>query len=227
MKSVSLHGARTTQLRRAFAEQIVDAADILQEETQSSLRHAFSVVPREAFVIDSIGSRALEDRALPIEYNQSTERPSFIARTLALLAPRRGQRVLELGCGSGYTSALLAACGSLVYSVEIVGLLAQKTRHRLDALGYQNVLIFRGNGLKGWREHAPFDSILVSFPVQGIEELLLEQLKPDGGKLVAVLDREGGLERDGEGALGLWQRRDQTVRFTELEAVDIDAVLAR
>lgn len=195
-----------------FADEVVERAGVLDDETAQVLVQAFAKVPRSLFVPEAFRSRAADDCALPIGYDQSTSKPSTVARMLALIGLRRGMRVLEIGCGSGYCSAVMAAAGAQVFTVEYLGLLAQRTRRLLDALNFQNVLIRRGDGRRGWSEHAPYDAIIVSVAFEQIESRLLDQLIMPGGRMVAPV---GSGE---EQRLTLWEARDGKVNAYQLES---------
>jgi protein-L-isoaspartate(D-aspartate) O-methyltransferase len=186
-----------------FAEKVVRRAGVVDDETAEVLIQAFAAVPRALFVAEAFTSRAMEDIPLPIGFGQMVPRPSTIARMLALLGLRRGMRVLEVGCGSGYTSAVMAAAGAQVFATEGAGLLAQRTRKLLDSLDYHNILVQRGEGRRGWPEHAPFDAVVASVPLEEIDAELVQQLVETGGRLIAPVGDARGqiltlLERNGE-----------------------------
>ncbi len=152
-----------------------------------------ATLPRHIFVDEALASRAYEDTALPIGFGQTISRPYTVARMTALLTRgRRLSRVLEVGTGSGYQTAVLAMCVEQVYSVErIVGLL-RRARSRLRELELWNVHLKHDDGTVGWPEHAPYDGILVTAAVEEIPPALLEQLAP-GGVLVLPAPHEGRL----------------------------------
>lgn len=194
-----------------FAENIVEQAGVLDEQTANTLVKAFSSVPRDQFVPSAFAPRATDDDALPIGYGQTISKPSTVARMLGLIGLRKGMRVLEVGCGSGYCSALMAAAGAQVFALEVVGLLAQHTRQLLDRLNYQNVLIRRGDGRKGWSEHAPFDAIVISACFDRVEPELVAQLKNPGGRMVAPIGNSTGQ------ILTLWEAKGGGVTLYQLE----------
>lgn len=194
-----------------FAETIVERAGVLDEGTAETLVRAFAAVPRDKFVSEAFNLRATEDNALPIGYGQTISKPSTVARMLALIGLTPGMRILEVGCGSGYCSAVMAAAGAQVYALEYVGLLAQKTRHLLDGLNFQNILIRRGDGRKGWAEHAPYDAIVVSAAFESIEPELVRQLKNPGGRMVAPVGNARGQ------ILSLWEAKGGGVTMYQLE----------
>ncbi len=194
-----------------FAESVVAKAGVLDEETAEVLVNAFAAVPRDRFVESGFAPRATEDTALPIGYGQTISKPSTVARMLGIIGLRRGMRVLEIGCGSGYCSAVMAAAGAQVFAVEYVGLLAQRTRRKLDELDYQNILIRRGDGRRGWAEHAPYDAIVISAAFTGAEPELVAQLKNPGGRMIApVGDTRGQI-------LTLWEAKGGGVTLYQLE----------
>lgn len=194
-----------------FAESVVDKAGILDEEVAATLVRAFAAVPRDQFVEAGLSLRATEDNSLPIGFGQTISKPSTVARMLGLIGLRRGMRVLEVGCGSGYCSAVMAAAGAQVFALEYVGLLAQRTRKLLDRLNFQNVLIRRGDGRRGWLEHAPYDAIVVSAAFESIEPELVSQLVNPGGRMVAPVGNTRGQ------ILTLWEAKGGGVTLYQLE----------
>ncbi len=202
--------------RLRFAEEVVLRAGVLDEETQEVLIKAFAAVPREQFLDPRFAAHAYQDIVLPIGYGQTIEKPSMLARMAALLGVRKGQRILEIGSGSGYSSAVLSATGARIFTVEGVGLLAQRTRHKLDNLKYGNVIIRRGSGTKGWSEYAPYDAILVSTPIASIDQELLDQLVRPGGRLVAPI---GDAKAQN---LTLWEAKASGISKYQLEACDFN-----
>lgn len=194
-----------------FARQVVDKAGVLDEDTAAVLVQAFAAVPRDMFVAGAFNLRAKEDISLPIGFGQTISKPSTVARMLGLIGFRCGMKILEIGCGSGYCSAVMAAAGAQVFAVEYVGLLAQQTRKRLDAMNYQNILIRRGDGRRGWQEHAPYDAIVVSAAFENIEPELVAQLVNPGGRMVAPVGNSRGQ------ILTLWEAKGGGVAMYQLE----------
>ena len=149
-----------------------------------AVRRAIREVPRHAFVPADQRAHAYRNRPLPIGYGQTISQPVVVAAMTELLHLEPGQRVFELGTGSGYQAALLAALGAEVYSVEIVPPLAERARAALDATGYGAAVRTRtGDGYYGWEEAAPFDAVIVTAAGDHVPPPLLEQLKP-GGRMV-------------------------------------------
>ncbi|OGL44881.1 MAG: protein-L-isoaspartate O-methyltransferase [Candidatus Schekmanbacteria bacterium RBG_13_48_7] len=140
-------------------------------------------VPRHLFVDTLFASRAYGDYPLPIGNNQTISQPFMVALMTDLMDLDNEQRVLEIGTGSGYQTAILAEIAGKVFSIERIPALAKKARNLLDQLGYYTVLIQVMDGSGGWSEKAPFDRILVTASSPQIPEPLVEQLV-DGGKLV-------------------------------------------
>ena len=144
---------------------------------------AMREVPRHLFVEPSERARAYDDTPLPIAGDQTISQPYIVALMTELLDLTPQERVLEIGTGSGYQSAVLSRVCREVYSIEIVPELARAAADRLAALGYRNVTVREGDGYRGWAEHAPFDGIIVTAAPERIPQPLLEQLAP-GGRLV-------------------------------------------
>jgi len=144
---------------------------------------AFLRVERHKFVTDEYLKEAYGDHPLPIGEGQTISQPYIVALMTEALDLQRGDRVLEVGTGSGYQAAILAELCDSVYSIEIYGSLASKAEKLLNALGYKNVWIKTGDGYKGWKEHAPFDAIIVTCAPTHVPEPLKEQLA-EGGRMV-------------------------------------------
>ena len=130
--------------------------------------------------------RAYHDRPLPLGEDQTISQPYVVAFMTELLGIAAGDRVLEVGAGSGYQSAVLAEIASEVYGIERLETLATPTTARLQRLGYRNVSIRHGDGTKGWQEKAPFDGILVACGAQSVPTALLEQLAPERRLVIPV-----------------------------------------
>jgi protein-L-isoaspartate(D-aspartate) O-methyltransferase len=146
-------------------------------------------IPREAFVPRELASLAYEDRPLPIEAGQTISQPYIVALMTEALHLAPHDIVLEVGSGSGYAAAVLSRVAKHVYTVEREGALAQTARERLAKLGYTNVDVKCGDGTLGWKEHAPFDAIVVAAAGPALPPALLEQLAI-GGRLVMPVGDE-------------------------------------
>lgn len=155
-----------------------------------TLLHAFDQVPRHLFVPELFQARAYADEALPIGHGQTISRPSTHALYLKALALRGPERVLEIGTGSGFQTALLATLAERVYSIERIPELARAARTRIEELGFTNVLIRSGDGSYGWRRYAPFDAILVTAGAPGVPPPLIDQLSEGGRMLIPLGNSE-------------------------------------
>ena len=151
--------------------------------------HAVRTVPRHLFVPESVRHRAYDDAALPIGSGQTISQPWVQARYLELLGLRGKERVLEIGTGSGYQTALLALLCDAVFSVERLAGLAGTARGALEAAGIRNVTVLVGDGTLGWRPFAPYDAILVAAASPELPTPLLEQLAPGGRMVIPLGDR--------------------------------------
>jgi protein-L-isoaspartate(D-aspartate) O-methyltransferase len=160
-------------------------------------------VPRHLFVDEALASRAYEDTALPIGLGQTISQPYVVARmTEAVVEHGRPGRVLEIGTGCGYQTAVLAGLAGHVYSVERVGPLLRRARQRLRELGIQNVHFRHGDGWEGWARYAPYDAIIVTAAPPETPRALLEQLG-EGGRLIIPVGGRGSqdlleIERTGD-----------------------------
>ncbi|MFA7677110.1 MAG: protein-L-isoaspartate(D-aspartate) O-methyltransferase [Candidatus Omnitrophota bacterium] len=160
---------------------------------EAAVVNALLGVPRHLFVPDSERGNAYSDSPLPIGLGQTISQPYIVALMTESLALVPGQKVLEVGTGSGYQAAILACLGAQVYSIERHASLAREAESRLFSLGYK-VKIKIGDGSKGWKQQAPFDRIIVTAAMPALPQGLLNQLAP-GGRLVAPLESaEGGQE---------------------------------
>ena len=151
--------------------------------TDKDVLLAMESVPRHEFVPQEYVNQAYEDHPLPIGYGQTISQPYIVALMTQLLELKRSDRVLEIGTGSGYQTAILAQLVDEVYSVEIVSKLAEEARGRLARLGYTHVKIKCADGFYGWVEHAPYDAIIVTAAPAEIPAPLLAQLA-EGGRMV-------------------------------------------
>jgi protein-L-isoaspartate(D-aspartate) O-methyltransferase len=147
---------------------------------------AMRKVPRHLFVDRAQHEQAYEDHPLPIAASQTISQPYIVALMTELLWLPPRARVLEIGTGSGYQSAVLGEIAAEVYSIEIVPDLARAASEKLKGLGYANVTVKEGDGYRGWPEHAPFDGIIVTAAPEQIPEPLVEQLAPGGRMVIPV-----------------------------------------
>lgn len=145
-------------------------------------------VPRHLFMDEALASRAYEDTALPIGHGQTISQPYIVARMTELLLADGARRVLEIGTGSGYQTAVLCALTREVFSVERIEPLHKNARRCLQELGYRNYRLKLSDGSDGWPEYAPYDAILVTAAAIDVPTALLAQLAPGGRLLIPVGD---------------------------------------
>jgi protein-L-isoaspartate(D-aspartate) O-methyltransferase len=170
---------------------------------------AMGKVPRHRFVDEALSGRAYGDYPLPIGERQTISQPYMVALMTEALELVGHERVLEIGTGSGYQTAILAELCSKVYSIERIKPLADRAIRMLDSLGYYNVLVRVGDGSLGWREEAPFDAILVTAAAPTVPDALVEQLSPKGRLVVPVGDAYSQELRKGV-------KEDEGMRWTDL-----------
>jgi protein-L-isoaspartate(D-aspartate) O-methyltransferase len=168
---------------------MVETAMVARGVRSEPVLRAMRNVPREAFLPHQLREFAYTDSPLPIEEGQTISQPYIVALMTEALALEGGERVLEIGTGSGYAAAVLAEIAADVYTVERIGQLAEKAASTLADLGYQNVHVLHADGTKGWPDHAPYDGIIVAAGGPKIPESLKEQLKI-GGRLVIPVGRD-------------------------------------
>jgi len=170
-------------------EKMVRQQIIARGITDTATIRAMRDVPRHEFVPTAFVKNAYNDGPLPIGYNQTISQPYIVALMTELIKPHKGQKVLEIGTGSGYQAAILAEIVDSVYTIEIVPELAESATKRLQRLGYRNINVRCGDGYLGWKEVAPFDAIVVTAAAEEIPKPLIEQLK-DGGVMVIPVGSE-------------------------------------
>ena len=141
---------------------------------------AMRLVPRHRFVPQEQRSAAYQDRPLPIGDGQTISQPYVVALMSELLDLRGGEKVLEIGAGSGYQAAVLSLLAAEVYTIEIIPALAARAKETLARLGYRNVSVTAGDGFFGWEEKGPFDAILITAAAEKIPEPLWDQLREQG-----------------------------------------------
>jgi protein-L-isoaspartate(D-aspartate) O-methyltransferase len=193
---------------RMVADQI-EARGVSDPKVLESMRQ----VPRHRFVPDEHLARAYGDHPLPIGSGQTISQPYIVALMSEALQASPGDRVLEIGTGSGYQAAVLAEMGLDVYTVEIIPELAERARVVLDELGYTNVMTRTGDGYFGWDEYAPFDAIMVTAAPDHLPQPLVEQLK-EGGRLVIPIGPVGSFQ-----TLWLFEKIEGELQATNLGSV--------
>ena len=185
--------------------------------------HAFDTVPRHLFVPEAVQHRAYEDSALPIGRGQTISRPFVHATFLSLLGLSGTERVLEIGTGSGFQTALLGRLAGQVYSVERLFPLADRARVVIESLGFDNVWLLVGDGSLGWARHAPYDAILVGAASPEVPPALREQLAVGGTMLIPVGDAgDQELRRVVRRAEGFADEPVERARFVPLVGDGID-----
>ncbi len=169
--------------REEMAASQLMARDISDPRVLEAMRE----VPRERFVPPYLVGSAYDDRPLPIGYGQTISQPYIVALMTQLLLPlAQGARVLEVGTGSGYQAAVLSKLGAEVYTIEIIPALAKSAEQRLRAMNYSAVHVKEGDGYYGWKEHAPYDGIVVTAASTHVPPPLIEQLKEGGRMAIPV-----------------------------------------
>ncbi|MCS7220578.1 MAG: protein-L-isoaspartate(D-aspartate) O-methyltransferase [Anaerolineae bacterium] len=196
--------------RHEMVERTMRARDITDEKVLAVMEK----VPRHEFVLPEYLDQAYADHPLPIGFGQTISQPYIVALMTQLLQLQPGDKVLEIGTGSGYQAAVLAELVDEVYTIEIIPELARSAEERLRRLGYTDVHVRQGDGYYGWPEEAPFDAIIVTAAPDHLPQPLVQQLK-DGGRLVVPIGPPGGYQT-------LWQI---IKRGEELEANNIAGVL--
>lgn len=179
---------------------------------------AMQKVERHLFVDEYLRTRAYEDTPLPIAEGQTISQPYIVALMTERLALKAGEKVLEIGTGSGYQTALLAELAKEVFTVEYYPALAEKAKKVLEARGYKNIRFRTGDGRAGWPEHAPYDAIMVTCAPKEAPEALFEQLAPGGRLIVPVGDSEQTLVLYTKTGAGLEKRDITRVRFVPMIA---------
>lgn len=170
------------QRRHEMVARQIEARGVRDDATLKSMRS----VERHRFVPKWQARFAYHDRALPIGHGQTISQPYIVAYMTEQVAPAPGRRILEIGTGSGYQAAVLAAAGATVHTIEIIPELAATAGKRLDRLGYSRVQVKQGDGYFGWPEHAPFDAIVVTAAAEFVPPPLLDQLAEGGVMVIPV-----------------------------------------
>lgn len=214
------------RLRTQMVEQIAAYVTLLSDQIGKSalderVMESMATVPRHEFVPTELRSMAYVDSPVPIGYGKTISQPFMVALMTDLLDVQPTDRVLEIGTGLGYQSAILSCLADTVYTVEIVQELASDARERLRNFGLDNVIYRIGDGSVGWLEHAPFDKLLVAAAPELIPPALLSQLKP-GGRMVIPAGIEDAqqlmlVEKDVDGRLRTGEI--MPVRFSPLEVL--------
>ena len=197
------------ETRLAMVRDQIAARDVIDAAVLDVMRR----VPRHRFVPDAYLSAAYEDHPLPIGYGQTISQPYIVAVMTEALKVRPGDRILEIGTGSGYQAAILDALGAAVYTVEIIPALAEQARARLADLGHTHTQVLAADGYFGWPEHAPFDAIIVTAAPDHLPQPLVGQLK-DGGRLIIPIGPTGSYQ-----TLWLFEKVNGELLATDLGGV--------
>jgi protein-L-isoaspartate(D-aspartate) O-methyltransferase len=175
---------------KVFDKKIESMISRLRESgiTDERVLRTMSEVPRHFFLPDALQFQAYDEKALPIGFGQTISHPYTVARMTELLNVQTGDKVLEIGTGSGYQAAVLCALGAHVYNIEIVRALAERAARSLARLKFR-IVIHIGDGSKGWSRFAPYNMIIVTAGAPALPEILLQQLSEDNGKLVIPIGK--------------------------------------
>lgn len=196
-------------IREEMVVSQIESRGIKDENVLQAMR----IVPRHEFVLEQYLSRAYADHPLPIHHGQTISQPYIVALMSELLDTQPGDRILEVGTGSGYQAAVLAEMGADVYTVEIIPELADEARQRLDRLGYTQIQSHTSDGYFGWEEHAPFDAIIVTAAPDHLPQPLANQLT-EGGRLIIPIGPVGAFQ-----TLWLFEKIDGELQATNMGGV--------
>lgn len=177
------HETTSEELMR---EEMVDRQIVARGVTDSRVVAAMRKIPRHEFMPEDVRYRAYADAPSPIGHRQTISQPYIVAAMTELLNVQKGQKILEIGTGSGYQAAVLAELGAELYTIEIICDLADRAEKTLDSLGYEAVNVRCADGYKGWPSEAPFDGIIVTAAPPEIPEALVDQLAVGGRMVVPV-----------------------------------------
>lgn len=187
----------------------IAARGISDETILNAMRH----IPRHLFVPPDMIPFAYDDRPLPIGYGQTISQPYIVALMTETLQVKPGDKVLEIGTGSGYQAAVLAELKTVVYTIEIIPELAEQAEKRLQDLGYEEIHVRNADGYFGWEEEAPFDAIIVTAAPDHLPQPLADQLK-EGGRLVIPIGPVGFIQ-----TLWLFEKIEGELQATNLGSV--------
>ena len=202
--------AEFAELREAMVERQLQRRGI----TEPHILDAFRAVPREAFVSAEFAHLAYGDHPLPIEAGQTISQPYIVALTIQAAGIRPGDRVLEVGAGSGYAAAVISRIAARVVGIERQHELAELAQERIDRLGYDNLEIVEGDGTLGWAEAAPYDAIVAAASGSHVPQAWIDQLR-DGGRIVVPLGSPGDVQQ----LVKLTRQRDGSLARENLAAV--------
>jgi protein-L-isoaspartate(D-aspartate) O-methyltransferase len=196
--------------------EMVESQIIARGIRNTAVIQAMLNVPRHAFVPEELRDEAYNDNPVPVGLGQTISQPYIVALMTELLNPASGRKILEVGTGSGYQSAVLAETGCDLYTIEIVENLAERARLILENLGYSNITYKIGDGYQGWEEHAPFDGIIVTAAPGHVPARLLEQLRVNGKMVIPVGDESQELLLIEKTDTGITKKKITAVRFVPM-----------
>lgn len=196
--------------------EMVESQLIARGIRNTAVIQAMLNVPRHEFVPEDLRDEAYGDNPIPVGLGQTISQPYIVALMTELLNPARGAKILEVGTGSGYQSAVLAETGCDLYTIEIVESLAKRSRRILENLGYSNITYKIGDGYQGWEEHAPFDGIIVTAAPGHVPARLLEQLGINGKMVIPVGDESQELLLMEKTDTGITKKKITAVRFVPM-----------
>lgn len=207
-------------MRSTVAKQLIQQLIELGIRDERVL-HAIGQIPRSLFVDEAIAHQAWENMALPIGFGQTISQPYIVARMTEQLIQHHPSRVLEIGTGSGYQTAVLSQLVDHVYSVERIKTLQYQARRRLQRLDFHNVSMRHGDGWEGWQSKGPYDAIIVTAAAEEVPESLLSQLV-DGGRLIIPVGKSHQelLQIEKNGSQAKFEKLG-SVRFVPLVHADL------
>jgi protein-L-isoaspartate(D-aspartate) O-methyltransferase len=207
----TLRGVPADELRDRLINEL-EREGITDEKTLAAMRKT----PRHEFIPEEYRNAAYDNRPVPIGFEQTISQPYIVGYMTQLLQLKGGEKVLEIGTGSGYQAAVLAEIAGEVYTIEILEPLALRAEETLKRLGYDNVKVKVGDGYKGWPEHAPFDAIIVTAAPDHIPQPLVEQLKEGGRMVIPVGSFYQRIILMTKDSTGVAQQTDIPVRFVPM-----------
>ena len=205
-----------------FKQKKLELVDELQAQgiDNEEILNAMAIIPRHLFMDKDISNFAYDNRSLPIHHKQTISQPYIVAyMTQQLMAKGRPKKVLEIGTGSGYQAAVLASIVPIVFTIERIMSLHNSAKHLLRQLNFNNIYFRCANGIKGWKQYAPYDAIMVTATAKDIAPTLIDQLAI-GGRMIAPIGTED------EQYLVLLERTETGVKTEKLEAVKFVPLIA-